>query len=230
MSATEHILLESDVREVPSLRAARKVHAQIALRSRLRRLAVRLEIIDYYYLSVRLRRSRAPLAEYVLDLRFVRAETQVSRHVAWRSMAAAALAILASALAAWFGLSEPQHRWAASLMAVTGVCAVLAVLVCVYRTSESVTLYSDHGHVKVLEITSGLGTLRAVRVFLARLAAHTRLATAARRRSMAEHLRDEMREHFRLKEIGTLSADEYEAAKTRILGQHAHQHAHQHAQ
>ena len=44
---------------------------------------------------------------------------------------------------------------------------------------------------------------------------------AARRRSRAAHLRDEMREHFRLKEIGTLSVEEYEAAKVRILHQHA---------
>jgi hypothetical protein len=29
-----------------------------------------------------------------------------------------------------------------------------------------------------------------------------------------------MREHFRLKEIGSLSMEEYEAAKARILGQH----------
>jgi hypothetical protein len=30
-----------------------------------------------------------------------------------------------------------------------------------------------------------------------------------------------MREHLRLREISVLSADEYEASKRRILGQHA---------
>ena len=37
----------------------------------------------------------------------------------------------------------------------------------------------------------------------------------------AERLRDEMREHFRLKEAGVLSQEQYEASKARILGQHA---------
>jgi hypothetical protein len=98
----------------------------------------------------------------------------------------------------------------------------LAVLTCACRTHETVTVYSASGGAKLMEFTGGLGTLRALRLFLARLAAHTRLATAARRRSRAQHLRDEMREHFRLKEIGLLSMDEYEAAKARILGQHGH--------
>jgi len=43
----------------------------------------------------------------------------------------------------------------------------------------------------------------------------------ARRRTKAEHLRDEMREHLRLKEIGVLPAEEYETAKVRILDQHS---------
>jgi len=221
LSTTEHILLESEVRELPSPRAARRVHARVGLRSRLRRVALHLEIIDYYYLSVRTSRSRLPVAEYVLDLRFLNAKPRVSRHVAWRSLACALLAALITVAAVRFGAFESQHHWVAVLVAVAGAGAALAALICIYRTSESVTLYSDHGQVKVLEFTGSLGTLRAVRVFLARLAAHTRLATAARRRSRTEHLRDEMREHFRLKEIGTLSVEEYEAAKLRILGQHA---------
>ena len=48
-----------------------------------------------------------------------------------------------------------------------------------------------------------------------------RLASAARRRTKAEHLGDEMREHLRLKEIGLLSAEEYETAKVRILDHHS---------
>jgi len=170
MSATEHILLESDVREVPHIRAARKVHARVRLKSRLRRRVMQLEIIDYYFLAVRSWHSGILLAEYVVDLRFVEAAPRISRRfIVW----------------------------------------------------ETISLHSAHGNAKCLEFTGGIGTLRAARLFLTRLVAHTRLAMAARRRSRAAHLRDEMREHFRLKEIGTLTPDEYEAAKVRILGQHA---------
>jgi hypothetical protein len=98
---------------------------------------------------------------------------------------------------------------------------VSAALTCAYRTSETISLHSAHGHATCLEYTGGIGTLRAARIFLTKLAAHTRLAMRARRHSKAAHLRDEMREHFRLKEIGTLSLEDYEAAKARILDQHA---------
>jgi hypothetical protein len=225
MSATEHILLESDDREVPDPRAARKVHVRIGLESRLRRRAMQLEIIDYYYLSVRSWRPRAPLAAYVLDLRFVDATPRLSRHIAWRWLAVALfLVALAAAIAAWpgpFGSSTRPHNWLVPCLTAMGLGA-LAVLTCAYRTHETVTIYSANGGAKLMEFTGGLGTLRALRLFLAKLAAHTRLATAARRRSRSEHLRDEMREHFRLKEIGLLSMEEYEAAKARILGQHDH--------
>ena len=73
----------------------------------------------------------------------------------------------------------------------------------------------------MLEWKGGLGTFHVFRRFMAQLAAHVRLASGARRRTKAEHLRDEMREYLRLKEIGVLSAGEYETAKVRILEQHS---------
>ena len=72
MTASEHILLESDLRQVPDLRDARKSHGRLKLRSRLRRRVLQLEIIDYYYLSVRSRTGVTGL-EFSLDLRFARA-------------------------------------------------------------------------------------------------------------------------------------------------------------
>src|SRR5271167_3022067 len=52
MPKTEHIMLESEPRQVPELRDARSSHARIEFRSRLRSRILQLEIIDYYYLSV----------------------------------------------------------------------------------------------------------------------------------------------------------------------------------
>jgi hypothetical protein len=79
MADTEHILLESEDRTVPSRRAARKIHAQCVLRSRLRNRTLQLEIIDFYYLSVKILRARSPVSEYVLDLRFVDPALHFSR-------------------------------------------------------------------------------------------------------------------------------------------------------
>ncbi len=223
MLTSEHILLESDVREVPALRNARKIHAQLELRSRLRRRVLQLEIIDYYYLAVR-SHSRSTQLEYVLDLRFVAAPPRLSRHIAWRWMAASLLLMaLAMGVAAGFSSSAMpwwQHHWLPVCATLAGIW-VFATLVGAYRTTETVCLLSMHGGARLLEFTGGVGTLRVLRPFMAKLAAHVRLASAARRPAKAEHLRDEMREHTRLREIGVLSAEEYETSKVRILAHHA---------
>ena len=220
MTATEHILLESDLREVPDLRNARKSHGRIELRSRLRRRVLHLEIIDYYYLSVR--SSRGPRGlEFSLDLRFARAP-QLSRHIAWKWLTASLVLIVLPALivptihtSAWW-----RREWLpVSLTAAAAWTG--ATFVCLYRTTETLSLFSTCGAARLLEFTGGPGTFRALRPFLAKLTAHIRLASAARRHTKGEHLRDELREHQRLRELGVLSVDDYEASKARILGQHA---------
>jgi hypothetical protein len=222
MPKTEHILLESDTRPVPDLRDARTIHSRVEFRSRLRRRVLQLEIIDYYYLSVR-SRSRAGMLEYVLDLRFVDAPRRC-RHIAWRFIAfSSVFAVLAVGTGFRIDLAAMpwwQHNWLPISGTLIGVWA-FATFVAVYRTSETISLVSMHGAARLLECTGGLGTFRVFRQFMTPLAAHIRLAAGARRHSKAEHLRDEMREHLRLKEIGVLSAGEYEKAKARILGQHS---------
>jgi hypothetical protein len=222
MPKTEHILLESDVCQVPDPRDARTVHARIEFRSRLRRRVLQLEIIDYYYLSVR-SHSRSVRLEYVLDLRFVEAPRWL-RHVSWRWFAfSLVLLVLASGIASQIDPSATPwrpHAWLAVCVVVV-VAWGFATLVGVYRTTETVCLFSTVGAARLLECTGGLGTFHDVRRFMAKLAVHIRLASGARRRTKAEHLRDEMREHLRLKEIGVLSAGEYETAKVRILGRHS---------
>ena len=205
---------------MPELRDARKSHGRLELRSRLRRRVLQLEIIDYSYLSVRSRTGVTGL-EFSLDLRFARAP-QLSRHIAWRWMAASLVlfvvpALIVSAIhaSAWW-----RQEWLPVSLTLAAAWAG-ATFVCVYRTTETLSLVSTCGAARLLEFTGGPGTFRALRPFVAKLTAHIRLASAARRRTKAEHLRDEMREHQRLRELGVLSVSDYEASKARILGQHA---------
>jgi hypothetical protein len=220
MTATEHILLESDWRQVPDLRDARKSHGRIEIRSRLRRRVLQLEIIDYYYLSV-CSRTGSRGFEFSLDLRFAR-PPQFSRHIAWRWMAASLVLIVVPAsiatavhTSAWW-----RQEWLPVSLAAAAVWAG-ATLVCLYRTTETLSLFSTCGAARLLEFTGGPGTFRSLRPFVAKLMAHIRLAAAARRSTKAEHLRDEMREHQRLRELGVLSQSDYEASRTLILGQHS---------
>jgi len=208
---------------VPDARAARKVHASIALRSRLRRWFVRLEIIDYYYLSVR-SHSRSAQLEYVLDLRFVDVP-RVSRHISWKWIMASLLLTCLAYGVMQLGpsvLPWSQRNWLIVCAVVTGAWAV-ATLLALYRTTETVSLFSTDGAARLLQYTGGFGTLRGNRRrrFVAKIGAHVQLAVAARRVTKAAHLRDAMREHFRLREIGVLGEPAYESAKARILGTHS---------
>src|SRR5262249_30151443 len=154
--------------------------------------------------------------------RFV-ATPRVSRHVSWRWISAS---LLLTSLACGFmrlGAAGPpwwQRHWLTLYAAVAAASAV-AVLAAGYPATEAVSPFSTDGAAKLLECTGGLGTLRRLRCFMTKVAAHVQLASAARRSTQAEHLRDEMREHARLKEIGLLCEQEYELAKARILGKHS---------
>jgi hypothetical protein len=216
MTPTEHILLEAESPQVPQAHEARRSHACIVLRSRLHPRVLTLEIIDYYYLSVR-SQSRSRHCEFTLDLRFVQAP-QLTRHIAWAWIAAMLVLVADTTL---LRPSGPWQQHALALSIGLGAASLCAAVACSYKTTETVILTSTYGVARLLEFTGGLGTFRAARPFLAKLTAHIRLASSARRRTKAEHLRDEMREHLRLREISVLSADEYEASKRRILGQHA---------
>jgi hypothetical protein len=223
MRQTEHILLESDDRDIPGLHTARRTHAHLRFRSALRRRTVELDIIDYYYLSVRIGRGRAPLIEYVLDLRFAAPSVLRYRHLPWKWMAAATAFGALSAAGLWWISVSAVPWWRSELLAVVAVLVVSttgATLVSAYRMTETLCVFSVHGRANLLKLTGGLGTFRSVRTFTRKLEAHIDIAGAARRSSRGQHLRDEMREHFRLHEAGVLSNEAYDDSKKRILAGH----------
>jgi hypothetical protein len=118
---------------------------------------------------------------------------------------------------------SPVNWWHHELLPACIGISTLALgvgFVGVYRTTESLALHSMHGHARLLQHTGGLGTFRALRAFQPLLTAHLKHAVTARRRSLAEHLRDEMREHARLRDLGVLSESDYEISKRRVLAAH----------
>jgi hypothetical protein len=222
MPQSEYILLESDEQPtVPHPRASRKRYARVEAPDRIRRRVLRLEIFDYFYLAVSVQRAQSVTAEYVLDLRFVDPSVRMSRHIATRWLVATlVLAALAVAIGLRVQGSAAPGNWLVACL-IASTLAVGAGFVCAYRTTETIAVFSIHGRARLLEYTGTLGLGRALRPFLIKLSAHVRIAIAARRRSKALHLRDEMREHARLHEAGVLSKPEYEAGKGRILAAHA---------
>lgn len=221
MQPVEHILLESDERNIPQRHTARRVHTSHLFRSRIRRCAVELEIIDYYYLYCRSRNAHSDLSDWVLDLRFVDPSLHRRRHIPSRWLAlTSAFAIFAVLI--WIATPSTydgrhiQSLVSALLLFLTACTGAISI----YRLTETLELRSVYGQAKLLELTGGLGALRSLQPFVLKLGAHLRIAASARRGPKNMHLRDEMREHHRLKEAGVLSNAQYEESKKRILAHH----------
>lgn len=222
MHRAEHIVLESDLPEAPPPVARRPAHAALQCRSRLRRRTLSLRIIEYCYLEVTAGRGRASQT-YVLDLRFVDPRFVLSRHVPWRLVwTALVLTAAAAASALWYAAGAPSRppQLAAEIAGALLACTAIAYAALAMRVLETVVVYSLHGRAPLLEYRGGVGTLRRMRPFMHKLEAHVRFAAASRTGTLARHLRDELREHFRLKEAGVLSRETYDACKVRILGKH----------
>src|SRR5688572_12790905 len=113
MAGDEHILLESDERDVPTLETARRTHARIVLPGDRWRPSLELALIDYFFLSVRTEHPRGP--RFVVDLRHVDFSVRLARQIPWSWIAVGAafllLAILgvrgiAASTAPWW-----RHDW-----------------------------------------------------------------------------------------------------------------------
>lgn len=223
MADNEHILLESDERVVPTLETARRIHARLKLRGGPWRRSTELALIDGCFLAVRVTRKNLLSSRYVVDLRFADPVPRLRRRIAWRTIASAVaclglgifgVRVIAASTDGWW-----DHEWLPATAALFAIAAG-ALLAAFHLTTESLTLFSAHGRASLVAHTGRIGTFRAFRKFLPRLDAHLRVALVARRRSRAQHLRDEMREHFRLRRAGALTETEYESAKRRILATH----------
>src|SRR5258708_37791941 len=107
MLATEHIVLEAEIREVPQLQSRRRVHASVRCHSRLRRRSVDLSIIDYHYLGIRVGQGGAAAREYVLDLRFVDPSFALTRHIPWRCIWTGLALTAATGAPAMWHAAEP---------------------------------------------------------------------------------------------------------------------------
>jgi fatty acid desaturase len=152
MPQGEYILLESDEQHtVPHPRGPRKRHARVEAPDRIRRRVLRLEIIDYFYLAVRVQRAQSVMAEYVLDLRFVDPSVRMSRHIATRWLVATlVLAALAVAIGLRVQGSAAPGNWLVACL-IASTLAVGAGFVCAYRTTETLAVFSIHGRARLLE-------------------------------------------------------------------------------
>jgi hypothetical protein len=182
-----------------------------------------LSILEGHYLGVcSLEPSKEPL-KYQIDLRFADPTPVRSRRLPWfwllaaASFGAFAYGALRAALSA--GNTLQSSGMIGGLVATA--ISIVALYVTVRRTTESLQLRSVHGHAALVSVTGDLGSARRYNEVFTVLSRNVRAARLARPQERPQFLRDEMREHFRLHQLGVLSEKQYEASKARILAAHS---------
>jgi hypothetical protein len=211
-SHAEHISLESapeeQSRSVES-KKPRKVIDQFVLKSGVRGMSTELRLLEDYWLSVHSIRPRSEPRKYLVDLRFVNPKPNRIREISWSWLAAGVALLLIGVGAAWLS---------GFAIAAGGLVASAATLFIAYlRTTESLTFTSVHGGAVLVSITGGLGSCRKAKHFFVTLMKHISVARTKATQQKQQYLREEMREHSRLKELGVLTEEEYETSKQKIF-------------
>lgn len=222
----EHISLESSGDEslaAPKQRPRRKVRFRYTLYSRLRGCATELDLLEDHFLSVRAVRPDCEPKKYEFDLRFVNAKPVIVRQIAWFWLTIAISLAALSAGGLWLLWPAAIAGWIAPAP-LTAMAALLAAVGAVFmflrRTTESLEFISVHGEVTLVSVMGAIGSALDGKKFFVELIKSIHAAKAARPQKPPQFLRDEMREHHRLHEVGALTDDQYEACKTRILASH----------
>jgi hypothetical protein len=217
-----HIEAEPDAVTAPTVLRRRKVRASYVLKSRLRGCETEVAIHDDHFAAVRIVRPDAEPRKYEVDLRFADSKPVRVRSIAWFWLT----------LAACLGLLAIGGIWASSLSAaawsgtvlVTALIALLAAggatILFMRRTVESLEFVSVHGGATLISVVGGIGSARSGKHFFIELIKSISAAKAERRQELPQFLRDEMREHHRLRELGVLSDEQYQQSKARILASH----------
>lgn len=220
----EHIHIEAEPGMVaaPTPLRRRKVRTSYTLKSRLRGCETEVAIHEDYFAAVRVVRPDAEPRRYEVDLRFANPKPLLVRSISWFWLTLAACLALLAIGGIWSSWND-AGRWSGPILLtalVTLLAAVGATVLFLRRTVESLEFVSMHGGATLLSVVGGIGSARNGKRFFIELIKSINAAKAERPQERPQLLRDEMREHHRLRELGVLSEQQYEQSKARILASH----------
>ena len=213
----EHILLETGEEEFEGADAHR-ILQRFKLTNRIRRLTIELVLFDRGWLSVREQRHNGPGKELIVNLRALDPKPVLSRLYATTMLRIAFYLLSAGTLLGWIAYRSSQSSLVAPAMSgLMLASAGVALWLFARRTREVVTFRTLHARTTMLVLTANFGSFRACRALVPKLVQAINAARKDNPRDKSRQLRDEMREHYRLREIGFLSDDAFSAAAQRIL-------------
>ncbi len=216
---TEHILLETGEAEFEGTDAHR-VLQRFRLTNRVRRLGIELVLFERGWLSVRERRRSELSEELIINLRALDPKPVLSRFFAATTLRIGFYLMSAGGLLGWIVYGSSQSSLLAPATAgLMLASAGVALWLFVRRTRVEVAFRTKYAQTTMLTLTANLGSFRATRALVPKLVNAINAARKDNPPDKGRQLRDEMREHYRLREIGFLTDDACAAAAQRLLAQ-----------
>lgn len=216
---TEHISLGEDFAVLAGAEEPEKIVQRHEYANRGYGRRTQLVLYAEGYLRVREWQRKKKVRDYLLSLRFLAPDPATSRKVPMRVLHVAAgfagFGLLSAAVAwlsPWGGLFWPAA-------AAGGAGAVLSALLFLYLAHEKTTFRTAAGEAPVLTLLGTADSFRRCRGIVPDVVHAIEAAQAKNIHNRSDYLRQEMREHYRLREFGALEADACGDATRRILAQ-----------
>ena len=219
----EHISLEGETEvAAPTRPPHRKVRSTYTLKSGLRDCSTELSLLDEHYLQVHAVRGKDS-KKYSLDLRFLNSQPVRIRNIAWFWWTLTLLQAGCTAVGVWLAMRSASPLTSTAFIGgcVAAIGMIGAAVFGARQTTESLNFTSAHGGATLVNVLGGIGSTKNGKSFFVAMIKEIAAAKALRQQAKQQWLRDEMREHHRLRELGVLSEAEYEASKSRILKAHS---------
>lgn len=215
----EHILLTSDPNH--SLESAAHVtQRKFFQASELKGYRAAYELFNGHYLEIQITGRHRKSIQYTVDLGFLDPTPIRLRTIDWPLLGAAVGLLAATLLLSVYirssAMSALENPWFPMVILLgAGACAV--TLIGLYRSSDKILFYSQHGKIPLVVLLNGKPTKPDFQDFLQDLVQCIHDAQQRFYSSARERLAAELREHRRLKDKAIIAADAYEAVKNRIL-------------
>lgn len=217
---SEHIYLSTEVDEEAV--EPQRVIERFEVKDRRRRLTIELTLYEHGLLRSHRRRGKKRLTSHTIKLRYLDPAPTMTRHIAMRALYAAAGFVALAIAAALLARFDTLRPVAVPVVLIAAAAALIAGFVFFLRTHESTVFHTLHGRARAVTLTASFGQFRRARAVLPALVRAIEDAEETISDDTALYLREEMREHYRLRRDGVLSGDDCTESTGRILAQFDH--------
>jgi hypothetical protein len=216
---TEHISLGEDFAVLAGAEEPEKIKERFEYRNRTCGKRAELILYEEGFLRVREWQRKKRVRDYLLSLRFMGTETTVTRKLPMRVLQVAAgfagvgaLASLIAWLSTWDAFFIPT--------AVAGIVgAVISTMLFLYLAHEKIMFSTASGGAVALTLRGTADSFKRCREMVPEIQRAIEAAQAKNIQNRSDYLRQEMREHYRLREFGVIDHDVCSVATRRILSE-----------